>query len=75
MTGFYYDMFNERGSNDPYFNVAMMWGGVQEAVIPGAGIMYTSEDFDRSKAPFLNQVPAVFPEGHGIPPIFLPAQA
>lgn len=53
----------------------MTWGGGQEARIPGAGIMYTPEDFDRSKALFLNQVPAVFPEGDGIPPIFLPTQA
>ncbi|KAF2824405.1 hypothetical protein CC86DRAFT_371750 [Ophiobolus disseminans] len=75
MTGFSYDTFNERGTAEAYDDAALKWSSAHEATIPGAGIVYTPEGFDRSKLAFLNQLPAVLPKDDGVPTIFLAAQA
>jgi hypothetical protein len=75
MVGFNYDSFNERALNDALSDAAFLWRAGVDARVPGAGIVYTPEDYDRSQNKFLNKVPAVLPDNDGIPEIFLAAQA
>jgi hypothetical protein len=75
MTGFFYDTFNERDPDEAYVNAALLWRSGQVARIPGQGIIYTPEGFDRSQAAFLKQVPAVLPKDDGVPTMFLAAQS
>jgi hypothetical protein len=75
MTGFSYDTFNERGSFEAYSASAMTWRSGQDARVPGAGIVYTPEGYDRSRSSFFNIAPAVFPKDDGVTRIFLAPQA
>lgn len=75
MTGFSYDTFNERGTDEAYLDAALKWSAAQIPTIPGAGIAYTREDLDRSQFAFLDQLPVRFPKDDGIPTFFLAAQA
>lgn len=54
MTGFSYDTFNERGTDEAYLDAALKWSAAQIPTIPGAGIAYTREDLDRSQFAFLD---------------------
>jgi hypothetical protein len=75
MTGFFYDTINERNGREIYDKADTIWKSGQEVRVPGAGIIYTLEGFDRSTIAFLDQVPAVLPKDDGIPELFLAAQA
>jgi hypothetical protein len=75
MTGFYYNTFNERDPDEAYVNAALLWRSVQAARVPGQGIIYTPEGYDRSKSAFLGQLPALLPKDDGIPLMFLAAQS
>ncbi|KAF2827407.1 hypothetical protein CC86DRAFT_466185 [Ophiobolus disseminans] len=75
MTGFSYDMFNEREGDNTYSPATQMWTSGQDMKVPAAGVVYTPEGYDRLKLAFLNQVPAMLPQDDGIPEIFLTAQA
>lgn len=75
MTGFSFDTFNERGTDEAYLSAALKWASAQLTMIPGVGVAYTRENFDRSKVAFLNKLPVVLPEDDGIPTIFLTPQS
>lgn len=75
VTGFSYATFNERNTEDAYQGAGITWLNALDARIPGQGIVYTSEGFDRSKHPFLEKVPVVLPQDDGVDRIFLTAQA
>jgi hypothetical protein len=75
MTGLSYDTFNERSGRDNWDLASLSWNSRQDAKVPGAGIVYTPEGFDRSQMAFLSQVPAVFPKDDGVTEIFITAQA
>lgn len=75
VTGFSHDTFNERGSGEAFESAGNAWRSSRDARIPGAGIIYTPEGFDRSNTAFLKQIPAVLPRDDGVPPIFLVPQA
>lgn len=73
MTGFLYETFNERDPDEAYVSAALLWRSGQVVRIPGKGIIYTPEGFDRSQATFLKQLPAVLPKDDGIPTMILAA--
>jgi hypothetical protein len=73
--GFSYDNFNERHVDDAPAGAGVTWQYALDARVPGQGIVYTPEGFDRSQIPFLEKLPAVFPKDDGISRLFLTAQA
>lgn len=75
LAGFSYDTFNERGSGEAFLSAEVVWRSRAEARIPGVGIVYTPEGFDRSQTAFLNKLPVVLPRNEGVPPLFLVPQA
>ena len=75
VTGFAYANFNERSGADAYTGADITWRNALDARIPGQGIMYTPERFDRSQHAFLDKVPNVFPKDDGITRTFMTAQA
>lgn len=75
VTGFAYTNFNERLGPDVFTGADVAWRNAMDARIPGQGIVYTPERFDRSQHTFLNKVPTVLPKDEGIPRMFMTAQA
>ncbi|KAF3049529.1 hypothetical protein E8E11_009958 [Didymella keratinophila] len=75
VAGFSYANFNERNSDDAYQGAGVTWTNALDARIPGQGIVYTPEGFDRSQHPFLEKLPVVFPKDDGVNRMFLTAQA
>lgn len=75
VTGFSYVNFNERNNGDAYEGAGVSWKNALDARVPGQGVVYTPEGFDRSQHPFLEKLPVVFPKDDGVSRIFLTAQA
>lgn len=74
MVGHNYDTFNERSAYHVYGDTGRSWRAEQDARVPGAGIIYTPKDYDRSRHKFLDKVPAALRNEDGIPRIFLAVQ-
>jgi hypothetical protein len=75
VTGFTYANFNERHAYDAYSGAGVNWKYALDARIPGQGIMYSPEGFDRAEHDYLGKVPNVFPTEDGVSRMFLTAQA
>jgi hypothetical protein len=75
VTGFVYASFNERSLGDAYIGAGVNWEYSLDAHIPGQGIMYSPEGFDRSEHDYLRTVPNVFPKDDGVSRMLLTAQA
>jgi hypothetical protein len=75
VTGFAYSNFNERLNEEVFSGARITWKNALEARIPGHGALYTAQDYDRSQASYLDEVPVVLPADDGMSEVFLSAQA
>jgi hypothetical protein len=75
VTGFTYANFNERHSDEALEGAGVTWVNALDARIPGQGIVYTPEGFDRVQHSYLEKLPVVLPRDDGINRVFLTAQA
>ena len=67
--------FNQMYSTISGTPAEMAWRSGAEPIIPGFGVLYTSEDIDRTEHPSLERVPNTLPLTESIPDMFLAPQA